>query len=177
MKRLSISLLALALAGFAWGAYAADYKCKSISGNITIAPEAGCTIATTPAYKKRFPSVTFLGLGTCFTGTFDGFWDNRPITGTSISGLTLIATSPPVYSPDFATAATVLKVKDKNNNTLGSLYFLDTIRFRTDGSAEEQLVITEGTGAFLGAKATSSPALLLMAHCVFLTMTTMTTEA
>ena len=110
-----------------------------------------------PIYKKRFPSVTFLGAlgypGTCFTGSLtNGLWGSRSITGESVSGLTLIANPPPVYSSDFATAATVLKAKDINNNTLGSLYFLDTIRFRADGRAEEQLVITEGTGAFRGAK-------------------------
>ncbi len=155
MKRLSISLVTLALAGFAWSAHAAGYQCKPISGSVLIAPEAtGCTIAT-PAYKNRFPSVIFLGAtGTCFTGNFSGTWGNLSITGTSISGLTLIANPPPSYFPDFVTAATELKVKRaNNNNTLGSLYFLDTIRFRDNaGNAEEQLVIIEGTGAFRGAK-------------------------
>ena len=155
MKHQSISLLAFALAGFAWGAHASDYQCKPISGTVRIAPETtGCTIAT-PAYENRFPSVTFLGsTGTCFTGNFSGTWGNLSITGTSISGLTLIANPPPSYFPDFVTAATELKVKRaNNNNTLGSLYFLDTIRFRDNaGNAEEQLVITEGTGAFRGVR-------------------------
>ena len=150
MKPLSTSLLALALTGFAWGAQAADYKCNPVSGTVLIASETtGCTIAN-PPHNQHFPSVIFLATlgaaGTCFTGTFNGTWGAIPLTGASVSGLTLIANPPPSYSSNFVTAATVLTLtRTDKNKPVGTLYFLDTIHFTdSSGGAEEQLVVIEG---------------------------------
>jgi hypothetical protein len=159
-KRLPTPLLALALFGLSHGANASGYQCSPISGTVTIAVDPYCKIVNLPFIQRRFPSVTFLGsLGvldtpTCFTGDFSGELADIKITGKSVSGLTSISSDlpPDFFSPSFATAATVLAVS-KDGKLLGNLYLLDTIHFIDDqGNAEEQLVITEGTRAFLGAK-------------------------
>jgi hypothetical protein len=147
----------MALVGFACGANASGYQCEPIVGNVQITPDSQCKIVQLPFIETRFPSVVFLASlgipGTCFTGNFSGTLNGVPITGKSVSGLTSISNPPPGYSSSFATAATVLAVSN-NSRFLGNLYLLDTIHF-TDlaaGDAEEQLVITEGTGAFRDAK-------------------------
>lgn len=160
MKRLSTSLLALALVGFASGATASGYQCKPVLGSIKITPDDNCKIVHLPFIETRFPSVIFLASsgaqGTCFTGDFSGMLNGVKITGKSVSGLTWISNPPPTYSPFFATAATVLAVFDNHDRFLGNLYFLDSIHFiptpDTLFNAEEQLVVTEGTGAFRGVK-------------------------
>ena len=163
MKPLSTTLLVLAALGAASGADAGGYNCKPISGTVLIAPDAACRIVQAPAIESRLPSVLFLGSagiqGTCFAGVFSGTWGGVPITGTALSGLTWIANPPPAFGASFATAATVLTVaRDRSSSKLppiplGSLYLLDSIHFTDQaGGAEEQLVISDGIGAFRNAK-------------------------
>jgi hypothetical protein len=148
--RLPLAVAILAVASSA-GAGGSGYTCKAVTGTVTLKPDDSCKITRLPLIESRFPSVVFLGEGTCFEATFTGEIGGAPVRGIAFSGLTKISEPAPGYSPDFQTAATVLLLQGWKT---GALYSLDTIRFLApDGTtAEEQLVITEGAGAFGGAK-------------------------
>lgn len=107
MKPLSTSLLALALAGFAWGAYASDYKCKPVVGTVKLTSESPiCTIAT------KLPTNPFLytAIGSynppdpgsvCFQTTvkFLGFSTSNGFSGVTTEPLNSASASASIPTP------------------------------------------------------------------------------
>lgn len=132
-------------------------ECQTFQGTFTLAPDPNCRIVQMPVRQKQFPDATFLaeqGLpGTCFLGSVTGTLGFETVTGTAVSGQIEGALPAPAANLVSFAAATVLRLKDSDNQDLGVLYLRDTgMMNMADYITHEQLVMIGGTRRFAGGR-------------------------
>jgi len=126
--------------------------CHTFEGTFTITADTSCGVTQLSGRRYWYPDVQFLSeLGvpdSCFSGSIAGTLDGLPMIGTTLSAQTL-NNFPILDTKQLFTAVTVLDASTAQGHKLGKLVFKDTgVLDLTNYLANEQLIITAGTGYF-----------------------------